>query len=81
MSEILAELEPKAAPRTSSNASTVSSAVRSSSIFSIACMTVGKTCPYCALALAVTEDYIFAREFFLLDDRDNLPKAPACART
>jgi len=39
----------------------------------------GKRCAYCADAQSTTEDHIFAREFFLPEDRGNLPKAPACA--
>jgi hypothetical protein len=38
----------------------------------------GKTCVYCAAAPAATMDHVFAREFFLVDRRANLPKAPAC---
>ncbi|MGI8989197.1 MAG: HNH endonuclease [Bryobacteraceae bacterium] len=38
----------------------------------------GKTCAYCARATATTDDHGFAREFFLLGDRNYLPKAPAC---
>jgi hypothetical protein len=38
----------------------------------------GKLCAYCSKASSTTEDHIFAREFFLPEDRDNLPKAPAC---
>jgi hypothetical protein len=39
----------------------------------------GKRCAYCGDAQSTTEDHIFAREFFLPEDRGNLPKAPACA--
>jgi hypothetical protein len=39
----------------------------------------GKTCVYCAAAPAATMDHVFAREFFLVDRRANLPKVPACA--
>jgi hypothetical protein len=39
----------------------------------------GKACVYCATAPAATMDYVFAREFFLVDRRANLPKVPACA--
>jgi hypothetical protein len=39
----------------------------------------GKTCVYCATTLAATMDHVFAREFFLVDRRANLPKVPACA--
>ena len=38
----------------------------------------GKLCAYCAAARSTTEDHVFAREFFLPDAHDNLPKAPAC---
>lgn len=38
----------------------------------------GKLCVYCAKRPSTTDDYIFAREFFLVKDRANLPKAPAC---
>lgn len=38
----------------------------------------GKPCAYCATEKATTEDHIFAREFFTLEDRHDLPKAPAC---
>jgi hypothetical protein len=39
----------------------------------------GKTCVYCAAVPAATMDHVFAREFFLVDRRPNLPKVPACA--
>jgi hypothetical protein len=39
----------------------------------------GKTCVYCASAPASTMDHVFAREFFVVDRRANLPKVPACA--
>ncbi len=35
---------------------------------------------YCVKAPATTEDHVFARGLFLLEDRHNLPKAPACRR-
>jgi hypothetical protein len=38
----------------------------------------GKTCVYCAAALAATMDHVFAREFFIMDRRANLSKVPAC---
>lgn len=38
----------------------------------------GKICAYCARDKASTDDHIFAREFFTVADRTNLPKAPAC---
>ena len=37
-----------------------------------------KTCVYCGQINSETGDHIFAREFFLLDKRNNLPKVPAC---
>jgi len=40
----------------------------------------GKLCAYCAVATATTDDHVFAREFFLLEDRHRLPKAPACQK-
>ena len=40
----------------------------------------GKLCAYCAKAKSTTDDHVFAREFFMLEDRHNLPKAPACQR-
>jgi hypothetical protein len=41
---------------------------------------VGKKCVYCCSAPSTTEDHIFARQFFLVTNRDNLPKVPACGR-
>jgi hypothetical protein len=39
----------------------------------------GKHCTYCAVAGASeTGDHVFAREFFLLSQRHNLPKVPSC---
>lgn len=38
----------------------------------------GKLCAYCCKELSVTGDHVFAREFFLIDKRDNLPKVPSC---
>jgi hypothetical protein len=38
----------------------------------------GKTCIYCARAVAATMDHVFAREFFIVDRRADLPKVPAC---
>lgn len=35
-------------------------------------------CVYCADAIAVTGDHVFAREFFLKNQRANLPQVPAC---
>ena len=39
----------------------------------------GKLCVYCGKTPATTADHVVARQFFLLDKRDNLPKVPACA--
>ena len=39
-----------------------------------------KVCVYCAENLSVTGDHIFAREFFLKNQRANLPKAPSCKK-
>lgn len=38
----------------------------------------GKICVYCAVEASTSADHVFAREFFLLDRRANLPKVPAC---
>ncbi len=39
----------------------------------------GKDCVYCgAVGASQTGDHIFARGFFAMDDRDNLPQVPAC---
>jgi hypothetical protein len=38
----------------------------------------GKRCAYCAEREAVTGDHVFAREFFLVSARANLPQAPIC---
>ena len=38
----------------------------------------GKICAYCSKAMASSEDHVFARQFFLEEDRNNLPKAPSC---
>lgn len=40
----------------------------------------GKLCVYCGKAEATTADHVLCREFFLKDQRANLPKVPACAR-
>jgi hypothetical protein len=41
----------------------------------------GKACVYCtAEGRADTGDHVFAREFFPLDLREDLPKVPACQR-
>jgi hypothetical protein len=37
-------------------------------------------CAYCGATVAESDDHIFAKEFFLPRDRDNLPKAPACKK-
>jgi hypothetical protein len=39
---------------------------------------VGKICVYCGTAPAATMDHVFAREFFPVERRANLPKVPAC---
>jgi len=38
----------------------------------------GKLCVYCCDRPATTADHIFAREFFVLGTRGNLPQVPAC---
>jgi hypothetical protein len=38
----------------------------------------GKICVYCCKCISETADHVFAKEFFLLDKRANLPKVPAC---
>lgn len=38
----------------------------------------GKPCAYCGGGAATGADHIFAREFFLIEDRRDLPKVPAC---
>ncbi len=41
----------------------------------------GQRCTYCLENPSIpTGDHIFAREFFLQDQRSNLPKVPACER-
>ena len=40
---------------------------------------VGKICVYCGTAPAETMDHVFAREFFLVSRRANLPKVPTCS--
>jgi hypothetical protein len=37
-----------------------------------------KYCVYCVTRKAEEEDHVFAREFFFVEHRDNLPWAPAC---
>jgi hypothetical protein len=40
---------------------------------------VGKTCPYCRVPNSTTtRDHVVAREFFLIEDRGDLPIVPAC---
>jgi hypothetical protein len=39
-----------------------------------------KLCVYCCRNTSDTADHIFAREFFMPEDRDNLPKVPACGK-
>jgi hypothetical protein len=38
-----------------------------------------KTCVYCAVKPSTTGDHVFAREFFAIKRRDNLPQVPSCA--
>ena len=39
----------------------------------------GKTCAYCAsLGASETGDHVFARQFFPVEKRQNLPQVPAC---
>jgi hypothetical protein len=40
----------------------------------------GKTCVYCAVNQSETADHVFAREFFAIARRDNLPQVPACLK-
>ena len=40
----------------------------------------GKLCVYCCERPATTADHIFAREFFVLGARGNLPQIPACQK-
>jgi hypothetical protein len=40
----------------------------------------GRLCVYCGDTLSTTGDHVFAREFFLVKHRDNLPQVPACAK-
>ena len=40
----------------------------------------GKLCVYCVERISVSSDHVFAREFFLPEDRNNLPKVPACSK-
>jgi hypothetical protein len=38
----------------------------------------GKQCVYCVKGVSAVPDHVFAREFFVPDQRANLPKVPAC---
>lgn len=38
----------------------------------------GKRCVYCGVAQTTSADHVFAREFFLPTQRNDLPKVPAC---
>ncbi len=38
----------------------------------------GKICVYCADNISIIGDHVFAREFFLEHERENLPQVPAC---
>lgn len=41
----------------------------------------GKACAYCGRErVSTSADHVVAREFFLIQDRANLPKVPACER-
>jgi hypothetical protein len=41
----------------------------------------GETCAYCAREqAAMTGDHVFARQFFLAEDREDLPKVASCER-
>jgi hypothetical protein len=40
----------------------------------------GKLCAHCAMVTATTDDHVFAREFSMLEDRHNPPKAPVCRK-
>jgi hypothetical protein len=39
-----------------------------------------ETCVYCAKRPAAAPDHVFARKFFVVAERDNLPQVPACSR-
>jgi hypothetical protein len=42
---------------------------------------IGKTCAYCGReGASKTADHVFAKQFFLVQDRPNLPIVPACER-
>ncbi|MBS0289801.1 MAG: HNH endonuclease [Proteobacteria bacterium] len=38
-----------------------------------------KKCVYCSNSTSTTGDHVFAREFFTLSHRQNLPKVPSCS--
>lgn len=40
----------------------------------------GRMCVYCQEAEATTADHVISREFFLVEQRGDLPQAPACHR-
>lgn len=41
----------------------------------------GKACAYCGREhVSTSADHVVAREFFLIQDRPNLPKVPSCER-
>ena len=40
----------------------------------------GKLCVYCAERVAASGDHVFAKAFFLPEDRDDLPQVPACQK-
>lgn len=40
----------------------------------------GEMCVYCGRAEGTTKDHVVGRGFFLVEDRGNLPQAPACKR-
>jgi hypothetical protein len=39
-----------------------------------------KLCAYCGTTASETEDHVFARQFFTVANRANLPKVPACKK-
>jgi hypothetical protein len=40
----------------------------------------GLRCAYCDGGISITVDHVFSREFFLIEDCADLPKAPACEK-
>jgi len=40
----------------------------------------GQKCPYCTHGISDSDEHVLARKFFVVEDRGNLPKAPACKR-